>query len=291
MILFCSVILHHVWYSRSSGSMSATFQRDLNTRSFQIGEATMLRKINFNGGWFACHRTYTPDEYSNSTDLLKANEHFQWFPVEFPHTGGNNRKYQTTNEVQVWWYRKEFECLLSDHSSNDKIYLSLESKNDNNSLEALSMEMDVWIDDKKIFSHALDTPQTSIELTEMFFQSSKEKKSNNDIHTLLLCSKKTSFNANTFLLIPPDGTCTIKGRIFNSNVTNNINENSHEISNYVTSVNDAEESHQNDLKRKNEQSTNEDKQYAKKINNQIIPKLNVVMLIVGTRGDVQPFIA
>lgn len=231
----------------------------------------MLSKIVFNDGWFYCHRTHIADNCSNSFDAIKTTERFQWFPVELPHAVGDERKYRTANEVQVWWYRKEFQCILSDHSSNDKIYLTFEpchcEKN-----ETQPLEIDLWIDENKIFSHSLDAPQTSIELTEILFNS-EGKKSDNDIRTLFLCLKKTPLNFNAFLLIPPNEICTIKGKILNSNTIININENSH-IS-----------------KRKNEQSANEEGQYFKKTNNQSIPMLNIVMLIVGTRGDVQPFIA
>ena len=201
----------------------------------------MSRKFKFNDGWFYCHRKYSIDDYSKSLDIIRHIEHFQWFPVVLPHNSRNEEDNQM--DVEVWWYRKEFQCHLSDQSLNEKIYLTFESNHS-------SIDIEIWIDEKKIVLQSLDQPEYSIELFS---------NSINDIHTLLICSKKKSLNFNLFLLLPSNGICTIK--------QNN------DMSKYVTSFNDLE---------KNEKKITKDSP---------IPRLNIVMLIVGTRGDVQPFIA
>ena len=217
----------------------------------------MLRKVIFNDGWSCCHRKYPIDDYAKSLDVIKTIEHFQWFPVDLPHSGGNEGEHQT--DVEIWWYRKEFQCHLSDHSSNDKIYLTFESSHcEDKPFEQNMMDIEIWIDEKKLFLPSFDTPEHSIELFS---------NSNDDSHTLVLCSKKKSLNFNTFLLIPSNGICTIK-----QDHLINIDETCNDISKYMTSFNDLE---------KNEKTKKDPS----------IPRLNIVMLIVGTRGDVQPFIA
>lgn len=211
----------------------------------------MLRKVDFNDGWSCCHRKYTIEDYAKSLDMIRTIEHFQWFPVDLPHHSGNEEEHQL--DVEVWWYRKELQCHLSDYSSNDKIYLTFEQS---------FIDMEIWIDGKKIVCQSSDNPEHSIELTELF------SNSNDDMHTLLICSKKKSLDVNAFLLIPSNRICTIK-----QDHLIEMKENWNNASKYVTSFNGLE---------KNEERKKEDPS---------IPRLTIVMLIVGTRGDVQPFIA
>ncbi|UJR29456.1 hypothetical protein I4U23_010668 [Adineta vaga] len=221
----------------------------------------MSININLDQEWTCCSTT------DDDNDLLNVNvpisiDESNWYSIKLPHIIDNNK---STN----WWYRRQFDCTLSNEESTSSIYLTFKKssnedmKDENDVLFTQSIFVVVWLDDIRSFSGPLTLPHTSIKLPQ---------KSLNSNHTLIICSMNTCLSFHVCLTIKDD-------KFHNkTNLTRQITC-SDSIDEYVNIDLDSDQLIPMTI------LPEENK------NSKSIPLLSIIMLIVGSRGDVQPFIA
>ena len=204
--------------------------------------------INFDHDWSCCHYGLPDtDEQFASTAVSDS----AWSAVDLPHTSIAERETSTSKN---WWYRKEFEWMLSHQRLTQSVCLTFNQPTGN--AIAPSVHIIVWFNAVRIFSDSLHVPQTSIELPQRLMHSDPVRSHK---HTLIVCCMKTSLTFHAHLTVAYD--------------TDHVAEDPerhHSGHDYVGSIDESAPGPLRDL---------------------LVPRLTIVMLIVGTRGDVQPFIA
>ena len=235
--------------------------------------------INFDQNWNYCQRRVTTNDES-----VHAIDNADWSSVDLPHLVAINRKYTVNNNQQRWWYRKQFQLILPDQSLKQPILLTFQSSE--HPTESLADFIIVWLDTVKLFSNSIPTSQISIELPSKLL-TSDSMKDHHRTHTLIVCSSTGSLSLNAYLTVPLNTTCIVREVSFNAPVKNgiNLNEKCHGISNHIGLINGLSLTNGVNSKKMIQ------KERIQTTNHLSVPYLTIVMLIVGTRGDVQPFIA
>jgi hypothetical protein len=229
----------------------------------------MSLKINFDHDWSCCRCATTDSDNVISLAVTSAVDNLDWFPVELPHIAAVARESIINNKFENWWSRKQFQLILSDQQLMQSVCLTFKSSGndikDTSDLITSPIAAVIWLKTVKIFSGSLRVPQISMELPQILL-SSNQVENYNHKHTLIVCCTPKCLSFNAFLAVPRDAICNSIGEIqFNvvAGNTANLDERVNDVSDTVTD----------------------------KVNDTSVPLLTIVMLIVGTRGDVQPFIA
>jgi hypothetical protein len=192
----------------------------------------------------------------------------RWSSIDLPHIVDMNksRKFKKTT-LYKWWYCKRF-----DWASIDKqIYLTFEPYNDNSA--STDITATIWLNNTQIFSGLIIALTNPIELSTKLLHSENidEQKHNN---ILVICCSNSTLSLHARL--------TFHGKIICATGQVNLNEAS-------------TKKHKASLKpipsspKFVRYDRNENKEELK--DDLLIPRLAILILIVGTRGDVQPFIA
>lgn len=222
--------------------------------------------INFDQNWNYCQRRAT----TNDDDFNAINNSY-WSPVDLPHIIVIERKQNINNNRHRWWYRKQFQLISTDQPLKQSILLTFKSSD--HPTGNITDSIIVWLDTVKLFSNSITNSPISIELPSKLFNSDPIK-TDHQTHTLTVCCVNGCLPLNAFLTVPLNTTCIIREVSCTATV-----QNDHGISNNGTLVNG--EILKNTIDEERIQTTN----------HLSVPYLTIVMLIVGTRGDVQPFIA
>lgn len=278
-------------------------------------------KINFDRDWRGCclHATDNID-INDMINTNRCDDHY-WISIQLPHIVVD--KQQETNQTianneENWWYRKQFQWKTHRQNSDQRVYLIFELPNDHhineNNYHYSSVDtFMVWLNEIEIFSGSFQSPKTSVDLTEQLAYKD-DSGSNNFKNTLVVCCTNASLSLHTYLLLPR----VITHAIDQNNVDSSTERPSTTIpfrKNHVLDylVNFNHDDGRFDIvfnpklksstvsKQKNSPdiviSENHDQTNEQTVDNKEniedlhVPRLAIVMLIVGTRGDVQPFVA
>jgi hypothetical protein len=243
-----------------------------------------LTSIDFDHGW-KCY-------YQNSTDqtlVSVTNSDQHWFPVDLPHVVDVNIPDTNTGK---WWYLKRFQWAATCHPSEDKIYLHFPTSN--NYAKISDIHANVWLNGKELFSGSLSSLAEPMELSPKLLR--REHKRGN---ALVVCCVNSTLVAHVCLLIDVKMICAT------GQVMMDAKRNPHHISDYTVSVGDADgcidlvfnpklkTPFAQALFMQNDSPSviNDEKSYTEAVEDLLVPRLAIVILIIGTRDDVQTFIA
>ncbi len=258
-----------------------------------------LTNIDFDNDW-KCYYQQSNDKTDEKTIVSSANNiniDQSWFPVELPHI------IDITKHSCKWWYRKQFDWTSTNQQIEQQVYLNFESSDSDN--KKSNINATIWLNYIQIFSGLLSPLKNPIELPSRLLHS-ENKQSN----ILVICCVNTNLSLYTCLhiygkVIYATGQVTIDEEILSKYKDSDKIQN--DMLDYTVTVDDADG--RIDVvfnpKRKskivsaslkypsqsidNENQINEDKENLDDV--LLVPRLAIVILIVGTRGDVQPFIA
>jgi hypothetical protein len=258
-----------------------------------------LTNINFDNDW-KCYCQQSDDKTDEKTIVSTAdnnNTDPSWSPIELPHI------IDVVKHSCIWWYRKQFDWTSTNQQSEQQIYLNFESSNSQN--KKSNINATIWFNSIQIFSGSLPTLKYPIELpSELLY--SENKYSN----ILIIRCVNTNLSLHTCLLIHGKIICatgqvtTDETNLDKYKVSNKIEK---DVLNYTVTVDDADgridvifnpkrksKTISSSL-RHSSQYINDENELNEDIDNLddylLVPRLAIVILIVGTRGDVQPFIA
>jgi len=271
-----------------------------------------LASIDFDSDWQCCYRqTYNSiDDTINNPASFVSEYNNQWSPITLPHIL-NNKTQTDSNTISSysWWYQKQFNWLCPDQQSDHRVYLMFESSTDKNKLNTSNITATIWINGIQILSNSLLSQQKKIELPHNLVHSHK--------NILVVSCANTSLFLHARLIIYGKIICTSgKVKMHHSTTGDNNNdlndEKKHDTLNYTVHVNDTDGrigvvfqnykeksksllsslpstytncSTESVIDEKQKQESNE------ALKDISVPRIAIVILIVGTRGDVQPFIA
>ncbi|CAF3539582.1 unnamed protein product [Rotaria sordida] len=231
--------------------------------------------------------TYLTNSSSNEEFISMNCDDHQWKKINLPH-------YEITYDSLIYWYRKKFEWKQkSDFQQH--IYLNFYSNEDEDNRQIYSIV--IWLNETMIYSGNLPK---SIQLT-------KYLRINSD-NILAVCSTQGyTLSLHTRILIPHVCSGSIKYDDYNGNgsgrrlqtldYTASFDDSDGLIDIFIDPLRKMKTATQHE-----QVDVNEDWECIHVVGSQQpetetilktrpIPRLAILMLIVGTRGDVQPFIA
>ena len=271
--------------------------------------------INFDTDWKG-YCQYSNDRTDERTMILAANDTTKddrWLSIRLPHiTGMNeNHKHQGLSSYE-WWYCKQFAWMSSDQRLGQQVYLMFEQSG--GLYEALSpsdLTGTIWLNGTQIYLGSLISPNELIELPAHLLRNENTAEKNHYNILIIRCSND-SLSLRTCLTFRGSVICATGKLDMNEAVdgkTADTNQKEDNVLNYTVSVDDNDgridlvfnskkkypapvkpspplaRSPGADCDEKLEESTQ------LLTNDVLVPRLAIVILIVGTRGDVQPFIA
>ena len=274
-----------------------------------------LTNIDFDNDW-KCYCQLASEEINEENMVTAAQNvdtNHRWSSIDLPHIVDMNksRKSKETT-LYKWWYCKQFDWASIDKQIQQQIHLSFEPyDNLNNSSVSTDITATIWLNNTQIFSGLFMSLTNPIELSSELLHSEHidEQKHNNIL--VICCSNSTlSFHARLTLhgkIICATGQVNVNGESVTKDSTSEQKQN--EILDYTISLDDTSGRIDVMFKSKqkckaplkpipslpqfvrydrNKNQIDENKELKDDL---LIPRLAIVILIVGTRGDVQPFIA
>ena len=271
-----------------------------------------LTNVDFDNDW-KCYCQLASEEI-NEENMVAAVYHedtdHSWSSINLPHTINMNksRKFKERNFYK-WWYYKQF-----DWTSIDKqIHLLFEPyDNLNDSSVSTDITGTVWLNNTQIFSGLFMSLTNPIDLSSKLLYSENIDGQKHQNILMICCSNSTlSLHARLVLhgkIICATGQVNVSEEFQSRNKTQEQRVN--EVMDYAISLDDtsgridvmfkSKRKYKASLKTissspqfveydRNEKQIDENKEEPK--DDLLIPRLAIVILIVGTRGDVQPFIA
>ncbi|CAF1105142.1 unnamed protein product [Rotaria sordida] len=264
-----------------------------------------LININFDHDW-KCYCQQSNDKTDGKTIISNAhniNTDQRWSSIELPHisnTVSNDRR------PYKWWYCKKFDWTSINQTTKQHVYLNFEPLNNHD--KNFNINGIIWFNGIQIFSGSLMPLKDLIELPSKLLHN--ENKNDN---ILIICCTNTKLSLYTSLLIYGKVIYAVGQVIMDENNLikyKDTDKKSNNILDYKVSV-DNDDGRIDVIfnpKRKSKtlpipssplqhssQSIIQDKQINESKENidddLLVPRLAIVILIVGTRGDVQPFIA
>lgn len=276
-----------------------------------------LTNIDFDHDW-QCYCRSTCKYTDDVIDVLSSNVLYsnrQWSSVTLPHiidsTPQDNHNITGSYE---WWYRKQFDWILSDQQQQEnQVYIIFESSNSKHDSNTLNIMGTVWLNEKQIFSNSLLSQRKPIELPHELLHAGKTTEKNKNKNTLIVCCANMSLSLHIRLVVRgtvvwASGQVKIDNKIIRDNDDLNY-EKKNNILNYSVSFDGDDRRISvvfSDPRQKFDLSSypspteplfepitveTETKDNKEDLEDISVPRLAIVILIVGTRGDVQPFIA
>ena len=236
-------------------------------------------EINFDSDWEYCCLEQT-NNIDDPSFLSNSVNDSQWISVSLPHLVKKDSK--MTNPSK-WWYRKQFSWPFSDQTSDEEkeIFLVFESTNNEDQFDSSSITGSIWFNGKEIASNALLSQSKSIELTSNLI----ERKQTN---FLIISCENQSFSLHAGLMIEKKPMFTLEKHPIDND--KNINCTVH-LNNTDGRINIQFDNFNEEFKRDFPSQSKNNSFDEKSMEDETIPRLAIVILIVGTRGDVQSFIA
>lgn len=266
-----------------------------------------LTNINFDSNW-KCYYQFSSDKMMVSAANNFETDH-RWSSVELPHIDVmiKRQKHEELNSYQ-WWYCKEFNGISTDKRSEQQLYLMFETCDGfNNNSVSSNITDTIWLNNTQIFSGSLMALSNPIELPSKLLRSENTENSKHD-NIVVICCSNTSLSLHARLIL--------HGKIIYATGQVSIDEEpvskhkEKDVLDYTVSVDDnsgridvvfkSKKKYKAPLKPllpltqyfgsdNDEKQSDTNKEELK--DDLLIPRLAIVILIVGTRGDVQPFIA
>ncbi|CAF0850394.1 unnamed protein product [Adineta steineri] len=253
-----------------------------------------LSKINFDSDWQCCQQTIDKIDDVTISTLTSMHDDYQWVSVKLPHNLEIKKKNYNC------WYRKQFNWIISEEQPDQQIDLSFKSSKNDTNLNISDATVTIWLNKVQIFSGSSMSLKKSIELTKDLLHDQETKNT-----LLILCiNMSLSFHARLKIhgkVVYATGQIPLDDKIIDD--TKNSTEENKDSLQYTVSFNDNDGriGIEFDPKQKLDAflSSSSSKVPSKPIINEKhenlddipIPRLAIAILIVGTRGDVQPFIA
>ena len=274
-----------------------------------------LTNVEFDSDW-RCYCQHSNDRTDEQSMLLAANDlekNDRWPSIRLPHITGftEKHKHHETGLCQ-WWYAKQFAWMFNDQRLEQRVYLMFELSDDMyNTFSTSQLTGTVWLNNTQIYSGSFMPLSNLIELPSHLLrnENSAEKKRYN---ILIIRCLNSSLALHTRLTFCGSVICATGKLDMNENIDNkatNTNEKENDVLNYTVSVDDnvgridvvfnSKKKYKAPTKPSpplvhsviavNEEKLKESDQ--EPMTDLLVPRLAIVILIVGTRGDVQPFIA
>jgi hypothetical protein len=278
-------------------------------------------KIKFDHDWYYCCLPSTKEDIDiNVMTNSNNNDDYQWTNIHLPHIIPNNEEEEIRdNNPQNWWYRKQFQWEASRQNLDDRCFLMFESLNDNvtnknNNKYSSVNTFTVWLNEIQIFSNSFQSPNISIDLTEHIVYKDESEKTN-EKNTLIVCCNNASLSLHVYLRLPRKIAHAIEQECIDvggNETSNTLLFRQNRVLDYLVGLNDVDGlfdvgfnpklKSPTPRKQKNlpdivisedDDPTNQEKTDNKEHSEEEfhVPRLAIVMLVVGTRGDVQPFVA
>ena len=271
---------------------------------FNNDSKTTTTAINLDSDWRYIRLSNTTSY--NSEFITFSYDDRDWTKIQLPHYDDKKLQKFTSNCV-TYWYRKRFD-LRQKFDEYQQIYLHFESISDDNKNNHAESDIKIpaatiWLNENEIFSDTLPEP---VCLTKYLKY---------DSENLLAIQSKQGYKLRLHarLLLPH----RLSGQIdLNELEESNAKKGEEKILDYEASFDDSDgliavfiqalkkhvkkngmgtehDADQETEKKKGnlKKTTADDIVDVKTVIHGAIPRLAIVMLIVGTRGDVQPFIA
>ncbi|CAM4793077.1 unnamed protein product [Rotaria magnacalcarata] len=266
-----------------------------------------LKSIDFDHDW-KCYCQQLNDDINVETIVTTANNiHTNqcWSSVELPHRidiGDDNK------QSYKWWYYKKFEWTSTKQTSKEQLHLKFEpSSDDDDDDQKFTIDATIWLNGAQIFSGSLTLLNDPIELSSNLLRSG-------NIHdnSLVIFCPNTNLYLHACLLVYGKVIYAI-GQVMmdenNFDKYQNLDKKSKDILDYKVSVDDADGridvmfnpkrkfktlTISSSLKYSSQSVVyqNQTNELNENVDDDLlVPRLAIVILIVGTRGDVQPFIA
>ncbi|CAF3903248.1 unnamed protein product, partial [Rotaria sp. Silwood1] len=250
--------------------------------------------IDFDNDWrYICLSNIS--SYDNEFILFSYNDQ-DWTNIQLPHYN-NNKSKKFTSICVSYWYRKRFNLKeILDKYHNIYLHFEFISKNNkqnkNDDLDIKIPAITIWLNENKIFSDTLSQP---VNLTK-YIKYDKE-------NLLVIYSKygyRLCLHARLLLQHHLSGQVDLdeleeniikKGQRKSLDYMASFDDSDGLIAVFIHSLTKYIDDNNIDIEHyKNRNSHNENVNMIPIIDGPI-PRLAILMLIVGTRGDVQPFIA
>ena len=239
--------------------------------------------------------------------ILSSHDDRDWTIIQLPHIDDKKLQQKFTSTYVSYWYRKRFD-FRERFDRHQHIYLHFESISKDNfygddESDLKIPAVTIWLNEEELFSGTLPNP---VNLTHQL----KTNSSN-----LLVVQSKQGYRLRLHarLLLPQ----RFSGRLDLDEIHQHNGKNDHgKTLHYAASFDDSDglisvfinalqkhakkttspyekdaEENADDAKSSAKKITKEETVDVKTIINGPVPRLAIVILIVGTRGDVQPFIA
>ncbi|UJR27650.1 hypothetical protein I4U23_008931 [Adineta vaga] len=260
--------------------------------------------INFDSDWRyirVTNTSYEPDFISLSYDDQ------DWTSIQLPHNDDKKLRQKFTSTCVSYWYRKKFN-LTKKLDPNQQIYLHFEyvplKKNDyDNGSDVKIPAVTIWLNEKQLFSQTLPEPvcltnHLKQDADNLFVIYSKQGYQLR-LHARLLLPSRLSGQLDLDDL-HEDSTKRLRGKRLD--YVASFDDSDGFIALFIHALKKHAKKNGIDYDIHDEQATDDDKEHMKKIEHDKIlevktvihgpiPRLAIAILIVGTRGDVQPFIA
>jgi hypothetical protein len=254
--------------------------------------------IDFNNDWkYYCQNSNEKiDERTIISTTNNIDTDKRWTSIELPHLIDKS----STKKSNKYWYRKQFDWT----STKQQIYLNCQSyNNDDNKSRSSNINGTIWLNDTQIFSDSLKSLRDPIELSTKLLHSEK-------MNILIICCENSSLSLSIYLTIHGKIICATGQVDIDENIVDkqkDADNKQHDVLDYTVSVDNADGRIDVIFKPKrkfkvastpspplkhssiDENQTNVNKGALD--DDLLVPRLAIVILIVGTRGDVQPFIA
>jgi len=263
-----------------------------------------LIHVDFDSNW-QCYCRQTNKYTDDVIDILSSNildTNLQWTSVTLPHIvdSATQSNCNITGSYD-WWYLKQFDWGISDQQQEHQVSLIFDSFNDEHDSNSLNVTATVWLNGKQISSDSLLSQQKPIELTHKLLHSYDTTEKNKHKNTLIVRCANTSLSLHARLIIH-GAVISASGQV---TIDNSHDQKPNNIVDYSVCINDDDRRIDvvlGNSEEKTEGSPTEPfvepiidetqtKENQEKLKDIWVPRLAIVILTVGTRGDVQPFIA
>ena len=257
-------------------------------------------EINFNREWF--HYFQSSTDRSDERKIIETTNNLhqeeRWISVDLPHYIDG----PTLENSFKCWYCKQFQWVSLDER---KIYVICHPLKSHANSASFRAETKIWLNNEQIFDGSLFSHSNSIELPTQLLRKNDnfDEKEGND-NCILICCINSSLCIDIYASVHGETICAM-GQVILDESSLCHEQLANDILDYTVSVNDDDGRFSLNFnpRRKSKRSPllsmNQETRNSSGVQNKseepddelLIPRLVIVIMIVGTRGDVQPFIA
>ena len=247
-----------------------------------------LTTIDFNRDWL-CFCQSSTDRIDEKRMVSVLNVDQRWSSIHLPHVLSPNE--QKSLQPCKWWYRKRLDWIPStEQDPQQQVHLVFQPVDDRS--RSSQINATVWLNGVPILRDRSLLQPDSIALS-----SKDRRRHNGEINQLVICCMDAALCCNIRLLIRGRVVCAT-GQVELNEAYPGGERKQNDRLNYTVTMDDADGrisvnfNPKRISKGRSLTSSTTDGQKREDLDDVLlIPRLAIVILIVGTRGDVQPFIA